>query len=1180
MYFNGLVSWLSFDDSPTKDFEGNTVTAYGNPVIVDTDAINGKALQLDGSSYLKISDITLGGKDFYIDCWVNVDSSTPNYGRVLSIVNPSNGYHLASIRKNPDDATKLDFWANAYANVSQDYGYTHVSTINSIGSRVHVKLLYRYDNKYVRLYINDTMAAKYTSCPQYNRQTFDIYIGAYQNGNQGLIGTIDELRIYDGGFLTSGYGNPPTAADYDTTYTLNLDTERKITNAALTWRYENPGDADDLIVSSTVLTDLPATQSATGTAFYQTQRVKCFDLPNTPEVWLKFDVYFDGSNRWRAYNDNSNGVNGVCSYVNYSGVDFGMWQNNNNIQDFSGICKTNQLQTVLLHMISGSTTGVIEAWVDGSKIYTYTGDVNHGSDFADIYLQSDGSGTFFSNVIISNVEIGLDEVAALTYTFYLDTKRVLSDSNPAKVWLSFEDNSITDVYGHTVTTYGNPVVIDADTINGKALQLDGSSYLKISDIALGERDFVVDFGVNVDPSQTNSFRYFVISPLIGKSFVFLYTTYASNNSEIVVWLNKTSDLSSPYGQITGANFDSFIGSHIHIQLFYRYNHPGEILGHFRLCINGKMINTLPYNMSYQCYCERQLFDIFVGANLNGESCLTGTIDNFRIYETTNYTFNLDTQRRVIKAEPYNFDLDTERKLANVFDFYADTERRLVETINAYYTVQHDDKKYKFPLSRIRKGESFAVWRNGAPLYNELVDPSDPRAGIVHLWHNSREWALSDQIIVGEAIPATWEYSYSYQNYHYDFVKRDYTGRWEDWTCEMSGDSAYIYLPDEFNDRPKVNLTGDGETITYGYGYYIVGDMGEVLELVVYEPDFSQRELAIEWTTKITQNYITSPIYPQITGMSSTDAFVIDDDGGAVMSIVDGYDLNAVPMGGLLDYDLSVTSVEDVELVEGTDWIIGGASEVSLSPTAVANNPDGVKVSYKTYSVVDYDGSLGNSQGLAKPVLEPAVRQSSVTYQNYQRSFGEYVSWTNFDYWDWINGGDSSFMCLPDEFEDEPVINLTVDGVDVPHERYVYRVRMRDHVFVDCIAYDYVGSDVAVQWTTKITQINITSPIYNKNRVDGSIDAFVTDDNDGATMTVVSGYDLNATPMGGLLDYELSVTNIHDTPLIKDFHWVIGGESMISLSPVAAHTNSGGVKVSFKIYSVVDFDKNYGEPQAL
>lgn len=189
--------------------------------------------------------------------------------------------------------------------------------------------------------------------------------------------------------------------NYDSTYPEDAIEETP-------FRYENAGTADLLTVSGTTLGSLPATQSRTGTAFYQTQQAKCFDLPATPEVWMKFDVYFDGSNRWRAYNGGANGTCGVCSYGNYSGGDFGMWQNDTKIQDFSGICIANQLQTVLLHMVSG-VMGTIEAWVDGNFIQLYRGDVNHGEDFADIYLQSDGAGTFFSNVIVSNTQIGFSE---------------------------------------------------------------------------------------------------------------------------------------------------------------------------------------------------------------------------------------------------------------------------------------------------------------------------------------------------------------------------------------------------------------------------------------------------------------------------------------------------------------------------------------------------------------------------------------------------------------------------------------------------------------------------------------------------------------------------------------------------------------------------------------------------
>ncbi|MBR6713177.1 MAG: hypothetical protein IKI76_09325 [Selenomonadaceae bacterium] len=179
-----------------------------------------------------------------------------------------------------------------------------------------------------------------------------------------------------------------------------------------TWRYENAGTADSLLTTGTTLTNLPASQSKTGTAFYQTARAKCFDLPATAEVWIKFDVYFNGSHRWRAYNEGSNGSAGVCSYSSSSAYDFGLWSNGSRIKDFSGVCVRNTRQTILLHMVSGTSNGTVEAWVDGNKIYTYTGNVNRGANFANIYLQSDGSGTFFSNVIISNAEIGLDETLA------------------------------------------------------------------------------------------------------------------------------------------------------------------------------------------------------------------------------------------------------------------------------------------------------------------------------------------------------------------------------------------------------------------------------------------------------------------------------------------------------------------------------------------------------------------------------------------------------------------------------------------------------------------------------------------------------------------------------------------------------------------------------------------------
>lgn len=202
------------------------------------------------------------------------------------------------------------------------------------------------------------------------------------------------------------YGSPVYTELTELPLTVTFDLERKVKNAALTWRYENPGYADDLLVGSWTQGALPESQSRTGIAFVNEYRQKCFDLPATNEVWMKFDVYFDGSNRWRAYNDNSYGTTGITAQTDGR---LGFFANDNNQGHFDGVCIANQLQTVLLHMVSGSSAGVIEAWVDDTLIYRYTGDVNHGEDFADLYLQSDGGNTFFSNVIISNAPIDFAE---------------------------------------------------------------------------------------------------------------------------------------------------------------------------------------------------------------------------------------------------------------------------------------------------------------------------------------------------------------------------------------------------------------------------------------------------------------------------------------------------------------------------------------------------------------------------------------------------------------------------------------------------------------------------------------------------------------------------------------------------------------------------------------------------
>lgn len=287
---------------------------------------------------------------------------------------------------------------------------------------------------------------------------------------------------------------------------ISFDVVRKL---VAPWRYVNAGTADDLIISGTTLTDLPESKSITGTAFYQTARQKCFDIPTTDEIWIKFDVYFDGSNRWRAFNggDNSNPYNvGVTAQTN---ANLSLVQNSAVIQNTANVCKVNRLQTVLLHMVSGSSAGVIEAWVDGTKIYRYTGDVNHGEDFADIYLQSDGAGTFISNVIISNAEIELGEgwqifsfdterQLAKAFDFDFDVERQVKNIVPFQ--LDF-DVEIKDIL---------PFTIAADTERKVIVLVDLSADVELLSIVLVDftADVTRNIKANINLYKTDVSEYF------------------------------------------------------------------------------------------------------------------------------------------------------------------------------------------------------------------------------------------------------------------------------------------------------------------------------------------------------------------------------------------------------------------------------------------------------------------------------------------------------------------------------------------------------------------------------------------------------------------------------------------------------------------------------------------------
>ena len=198
----------------------------------------------------------------------------------------------------------------------------------------------------------------------------------------------------------------------------------------MSFRYENYGTADLLSIPATTV-EVSSDVSKFCSAFTQTQAAKCFDIPATKELWCKFDIYHTQTltNHWmQIANQSTNGITGIKK--DYSTRLYIVESGNNKVTIRNAVSRQN-LKTILLHMVADATNGLIEVWVGGSKVGTYTGSVNGGDAFDGFYFCESSNESYFSNVIISDEEIGLDEDATppretQNIELFADTARIVS----------------------------------------------------------------------------------------------------------------------------------------------------------------------------------------------------------------------------------------------------------------------------------------------------------------------------------------------------------------------------------------------------------------------------------------------------------------------------------------------------------------------------------------------------------------------------------------------------------------------------------------------------------------------------------------------------------------------------------------------------------------------------------
>ena len=238
-----LVAWLRFNQSTTYDECGiHTWEAVGSPTIGSTNSFNGHALQLNADSYVQCTDgITLGGRDFTIDCWFYSHNSS--YYNEVACIGETSSDTSTRISMGLYDDKNLGMATPGWRSVPRNaflqladptnnfiYSPNH-SVIQDIGllgnyaatadqthfteKLLHYALVYKHDRRRVYGFLNGICFLSFPTDTCATARTHNyVGIGKGHPSNAKFTGAISEFRIHDGVALWTENFTPPTAADY------------------------------------------------------------------------------------------------------------------------------------------------------------------------------------------------------------------------------------------------------------------------------------------------------------------------------------------------------------------------------------------------------------------------------------------------------------------------------------------------------------------------------------------------------------------------------------------------------------------------------------------------------------------------------------------------------------------------------------------------------------------------------------------------------------------------------------------------------------------------------------------------------------------------------------------------------------------------------------------------------
>lgn len=208
---DGLIAYYNFNGGNLNDSSG-----YGNNIIfnnatptADRFGNPNNAYLFDSStSYMKVANNTilnpLNITMMAIVKFTSFDTGKCFISQILmkGSQDPDPGvYGLRVVQANGACGTQLDTTSQKFAGTFGDNGQSASILDNThlIHTGTWVTVVYTYDGRTSKIYINGQLDASNPSTAQFSPNNFDIYIGKTQNPTfpYNFSGAIDEIRIYN-----------------------------------------------------------------------------------------------------------------------------------------------------------------------------------------------------------------------------------------------------------------------------------------------------------------------------------------------------------------------------------------------------------------------------------------------------------------------------------------------------------------------------------------------------------------------------------------------------------------------------------------------------------------------------------------------------------------------------------------------------------------------------------------------------------------------------------------------------------------------------------------------------------------------------------------------------------------------------------------------------------------------